>query len=87
MPIVGRVAAINEPGYKNLNRLSVAGLQKTEQNLKYMSAVTCDSFYYQKLLEIQKECHELKVANGEIAEKYPYDGKSTFAELLKNALR
>lgn len=85
-PIVGRVATINEPGYGNLYRLDRAGLENTELNLKYMVAVTGSSFYYQKLLEVQNELHELKVAKAEITEKYSYDGYSTFAELLDKAL-
>ena len=87
IPIVGRVATINEPGYGNLYRLGQAGLENTELNLKYMAAVTGIGFYYQKLLEVQNELHEIKVAKAEITEKYPYDGKSTFEELLQKALR
>lgn len=86
IPIVGRVATINEPGYGNLYRLGRVGLENTELNLKYMAAVTGIGFYYQKLLEVQNELHEIKVAKAEITEKYPYDGKSTFAELLDKAL-
>lgn len=86
IPIVGRVATINEAGYGNFNRLGKFGLENTELNLKYMAAVTGSSFYYQKLLEVQNELHELKVAKAEITKKYPYDGKSTFAELLDKAL-
>ena len=86
IPIVGRVATINEPGYVNFNRLGKFGLEKAELNLKYMAAVTGSSFYYQKLLEVQNELHEIKVAKAEISEKYPYDGKSTFEELLQKAL-
>ena len=52
-----------------------------------MAAVTGIGFYYQKLLEVQNELHEIKVAKAEITEKYPYDGKSTFEELLQKALR
>lgn len=85
-PIVGRVAKINEPGYGNFYRLGKFGLEKAELNLKYMAAVTGSGFYYQKLLEVQNELHELKVAKAEIIEKHPYDGKSTFAELLDKAL-
>ncbi len=35
--------------------------------------------YFQKMMELQENirCHQ------EILEKYPYDGKSTFAELLE----
>ncbi|MBR1721223.1 MAG: hypothetical protein IJ727_01860 [Treponema sp.] len=87
IPIVGRVATINEPGYENLYRLDRAGLENTELNLKYMAAVTGSGFYYQKLLEVQNELHEIKVAKAEITEKYPYDGYSTFEALLQKALR
>ena len=86
IPIVGRVATINESGYRNLNRLGKFGLEKTELSLKYMAAVTGNGFYYQKLLEVQNELHELKAAKAEITEKYPYDGKSPFAELLEKDL-
>lgn len=81
-PYVGRVAAINEPGYGNLNRLGTDALHDMELSLKYKAAVTGGGIYYQKIMEVQKEIAELDAAKAEIAEKYPYDGKSSFAELL-----
>lgn len=71
-PYVGRVAAINEPSYGNLSLLGASDLHDMELSLKYKFAVTGDGIYYQKIMEVQKE----------IAEKYPYDGKSSFLELL-----
>ena len=56
-------------------------LKSMKQNLLALQSKACiyNSWeYYQQILEIQENirCHQ------EILEKYPYDGKSTFAELL-----
>ena len=85
IPYVGRVAVIQEPGYMNLNRLDNNGLHTRELKFRYLAATTGDTIYYQKLLEVQKELRENALAHAEILEKYPYDGKSTFAELLEKA--
>lgn len=50
-----------------------------------MAAVTGSWRYYQKVLELQAP--DLLAARKEILEKYPYDGKSTFKELLARALK
>ena len=63
--------------------------QVTEPNMKrrllilqYNAAVTGDSYYYRKIRDLK----ETMQYHQEILEKYPYDGKSTFAELLTKEL-
>lgn len=82
VPVVGRVAGMDEPNHGNAKRFGVPRFRNEELNLKYFAALTGDSFYYQKLAELR----EAAAARREIMEKYPYDGKSTFAEFLKKEL-
>jgi len=46
--------------------------------------LTNDWQYYRRLVFLQHP--ETKAAKKEILEKYPYDGKSTFSELLAKAI-
>lgn len=52
----------------------------SEQECKNLALLTKDYRYYKRLLVLQDP--ETKAAREEIMRKYPYDGKSTFAELL-----
>ena len=55
-----------------------------EQECRMLALLTNDWQYYRKLAFLQHP--ETKAARKEILEKYPYDGKSTFAELLAKAI-
>jgi len=50
---------------------------------QYRAAKSCNWLDYQAVLELQDFIH----CREEIAEKYPYDGKSSFSELLNEALQ
>lgn len=85
-PKVGQVAAIeNSANYYNLRRFVPAKSQSLEYAYRKMAAVTGSWRYYQKVLELQAP--DLLAARKEILEKYPYDGKSTFKELLSRAVK
>ena len=64
-----------------IERVKPVTIKSMKQNLLALQSKACiyNSWeYYQQILEIQENirCHQ------EILKKYPYDGKSTFAELL-----
>ena len=85
-PKVGQVAAIeNSANYYNLRRFVPAKSQSLEYAYRKMAAVTGSWCYYQKVLELQAP--DLLAARKEIIEKYPYDGKSTFKELMARAVK
>ena len=85
-PKVGQVAAIeNSANYYNLRCFVSAKSQKLEYAYRKMAAVTGSWSYYQKVLELQAP--DLLAVRKEILEKYPYDGKSTFKELLARAVK
>ncbi len=82
-PSVGKVAGVqNETNYYNLNKVSSANNNSLELRLERMAVITGDWTYYRMLLEVRKDKLEAQAAHKEILEKYPYDGKSSFAELL-----
>ena len=82
-PTVGKVAGVlNETNYYNLNRVSLVNDKNYELRLERMAAITGDWHYYNQLLNVRKERMELNAAHKYILENYPYDGKSSFAELL-----
>ena len=60
-------------GYSDLSCFPTVGKVAGVQN---------ETNYYNKLLNVRRERMEVEAAHKEILEKYPYDGKSTFAELL-----
>jgi len=55
-----------------------------EQECRMLALLTNDWQYYRRLVFLQHP--ETKAAKKEILEKYPYDGKSTFSELLAKAI-
>lgn len=64
-----------------IERVKPVTIKSMKQNLLALQSKACiyNSWKcYQQILEIQENirCHQ------EILEKYPYDGKSTFAELI-----
>ena len=64
-----------------IERVKPVTLKSMKQNLlalQYKACIYNSWECYQQILEIQENirCHQ------EILEKYPYDGKSTFSELL-----
>ncbi len=67
--------------------LKMSNLQVTEEWLKTQAAVTGKTYYFQQLSELQRIEKEVAACRKEILEKYPYDGKSTFAELLIQAIK
>lgn len=56
---------------------------RLEQYYQQMAVITDDTFYYRKLLEVRQEKRELELCHAEIMEKWPYDGKKTFWELVE----
>lgn len=69
-----------------IERVKPVTIKSMKQNLLALQSKACiyNSWeYYQQILEIQENirCHQ------EILEKYPYDGKSTFAELLAQEIK
>lgn len=82
-PTVGKVAGVqNETNYYNLSKVPLIYDRNYELRLERMAVITGDWYYYNKLLNVRRERMEVEAAHKEILEKYPYDGKSTFAELL-----
>lgn len=82
-PTVGKVAGVlNETNYYNLSKVPLIYDKNYELRLERMAAITGDWHYYNKLLNVRRKRMEVEAAHREILEKYPYDGKSTFAELL-----
>ncbi len=67
--------------------LKMSNLQVTGQWLKIQAAATGKAYYFQQLSELQRIEKEVAACRKEILEKYPYDGKSTFAELLTQAIK
>lgn len=83
IPTVGKVAGVlNETNYYNLRKVPLIYDRIYELRLERMAVITNDWYYYNKLLNLRRERMEVEAAHKEILEKYPYDGKSTFAELL-----
>ena len=66
--------------------LRMSNLEVTEQWLKKNAALTGKVFYRQQLLELQRIKEEVAACRKEVFEKYPYDGKSTFKDLLAKAI-
>ena len=56
----------------------IAYLERREKSLQQKAIVTGNWKYYQELLFVQESLRCRK----EILEKYPYDGKSSFSELV-----
>ena len=56
----------------------------SEQECRMLAYLTNDWRYYTRLAFLQNP--ETKAARKEILEKYPYDGKSSFSELLAKAI-
>ena len=52
-----------------------------------MAVKTDNLKYYQRMLNVNEEIRENLAAIREVMEKYPYDGKSSFAELLEQATK
>lgn len=83
IPGVGKVAGIlNDENYYNLTRAPLVYDKNYELKLERMAVLTGDWRYYDRLLEVRSRRIEAEAARKEILEKYPYDGKSTFSELL-----
>ncbi|MBR5965915.1 MAG: hypothetical protein IK015_07365 [Treponema sp.] len=57
----------------------------SEQECIKWASLTNDYRYYMRLSLLRNK--ETKAAREEIMRKYPYDGKSTFAELLAEGIR
>lgn len=57
---------------------------RLEQYYQQMAVITDDTFYYRKLLEVRQKKHELEACHAEIMERWPYDGKKTFWELVED---
>ena len=71
----------------NFYGLKMSNLQVTEQWLKMQASFTGKTYYYQQLSELQRIKEEVTACRKEVFEKYPYDGKSTFKELLTQAIK
>lgn len=83
LPAVGNVAGIeNEFNHYNLNKVPSCYDKNYELHLERMVAVTGDWNYCSKLLEVRRDRMEAESELKKIFKKYPYDGKSTFSELL-----
>ena len=79
---VHRVKAIESTYEVRPVKQDIVYLKKKEHLLQHKAVLTGNWTYYVQLLDVQNRirCHK------EILEKYPYDGKSTFAELLEQAV-
>ena len=79
---VSRVSAVSriEPIQKieRTTPVTLTGMKQELLVLQYQASKYNSWEYYQQILELQKDIR----CRQEIMEKYPYDGKSTFAELL-----
>lgn len=75
---VHRIKAIESTYEVREVKQDIVYLRKKALLLQRNAVLTGDWTYYAQLLDIQDRirCHK------EILEKYPYDGKSTFAECL-----
>ena len=78
---VHRIKAIESTYEVREEKQDIVYLRKKALLLQRNAVLTGDWTYYAQLLDIQDRirCHK------EILEKYPYDGKSTFAECLEKA--
>ncbi len=79
---VSRVSAVSriEPIQKieRTTPVTLTGMKQELLVLQYQASKYNSWEYYQQILELQEDIR----CRQEIMEKYPYDGKSTFAELL-----
>ena len=78
---VHRIKAIESTYEVKAVKQNIVYLRQKALLLQQNAVLTGDWTYYAQLLDIQVRirCHK------EILEKYPYDGKSTFAECLEKA--
>ena len=78
---VHRIKAIESTYEVRAVKQNIVYLRQKALLLQRNAVLTGDWTYYAQLLDIQDRirCHK------EILEKYPYDGKSTFAECLEKA--
>ena len=76
---VHRIKAIESTYEVRAVQQDIVYLKKKEHFLQQKAVLTGDWTYYAQLLDIQDRIRCRK----ESLEKYPYDGRSTFAELLK----
>ena len=74
--------SVAHPG--DISQMRFYGLRMS--NLE-VAALTGKVFYRQQLLELQRIKEEVAACRKEVFEKYPYDGKSTFKELLTKAIK
>ncbi len=81
------VAHPSDISQMNFYGLQMSNLQVTEEWLTTQAAVTGKTYYYQQFSELQRVKEEVAACRKEILEKYPYDGKSTFKELLAKAVK
>ncbi len=72
----------NVTNYFYLNKSFSKNNRSFELRLERMAIITDDWNYYKMLLDFRKNKMEENIFHREILEKYPYDGKSTFTELL-----
>ncbi len=83
IPRVGHVAGIiNTDNYYNLRKLTKFSERNYESVLQRLAGMTGDWHYYERLLVFRSNQMELQSLRNSIIEKYPYDGKSSFAQLL-----
>lgn len=80
---VHRIKAIESTYEVRAVKQDIVYLKRKAQLLQRNAVLTGDWAYYAQLLDVQDRirCHK------EILEKYPYDGKSTFAEYLQKACK
>lgn len=79
---IGTVSNIRPVRKINYSIFSLSELKNMELKMQRGAVLTNDWFYYQNILEIRKAKVEAENCSNEILEKYPYDGQSTFAQLL-----
>ena len=84
---VSRVSAVSriEPIQKieRTTPVTLTGMKQELLVLQYQASKYNSWEYYQQILELQEDIR----CRQEIMEKYPYDGKSTFAELLAQEIK
>ena len=78
---VHRIKAIESTYEVRAVKQDIVYLRRKELLLQRKAVLTGDWTYYAQLLDVQDRIRCRK----EILEKYPYDGKSTFAELVEKA--
>lgn len=80
---VHRIKAIESTYEVRAVQQDIVYLKRKEHLLQQKAVLTSDWSYYAQLLDVQDRirCHK------EILEKYPYDGKSSFAGLLEKAVQ